>query len=34
MAWYPLVHGDKSLIEEPVFKELGKNTVRLLHKLF
>lgn len=24
MAWYPLVHGDKSLIEEPVFKELGK----------
>lgn len=24
MAWYPLGHGDKSLIEEPVFKELGK----------
>ena len=24
MAWYPLGHGDKSLIEEPVFTELGK----------
>ncbi len=24
MSWYPLGHGDKSLIEEPVFKELGK----------
>ena len=24
MAWYPLGHGDKSLIEEPVFAELGK----------
>ena len=24
MAWYPLGHGDKSLIEEPIFIELGK----------
>ena len=24
MAWYPLGHGDKSLIEEPIFAELGK----------
>ena len=24
MAWYPLGHGDKSLMEEPVFVELGK----------
>lgn len=24
MAWYPLGHGDKSLIEEPVFKKLGE----------
>ena len=24
MSWYPLGHGDKSLIEEPVFAELGK----------
>ncbi len=24
MAWYPLGHGDKSLIEESVFAELGK----------
>lgn len=24
MAWYPLGHGDKSLIHEPVFMELGK----------
>ena len=24
MAWYPLGHGDKSLIEEPVFKTLGE----------
>ncbi|MCI8889574.1 MAG: aldo/keto reductase [Hungatella sp.] len=24
MAWYPLGHGDKSLIHEPVFTELGK----------
>lgn len=24
MAWYPLGHGDKSLIQEPVFMELGK----------
>lgn len=24
MGWYPLGHGDKSLIEEPVFAELGK----------
>lgn len=25
MSWYPLGHGDKSLINEPVFAELGKN---------
>ena len=25
MSWYPLGHGDKSLIQEPVFAELGKN---------
>ena len=24
MAWYPLGHGDRSLIEEPVFEKLGK----------
>lgn len=24
MSWYPLGHGDKSLMEEPVFTELGK----------
>lgn len=24
MAWYPLGHGDKSLVNEPVFTELGK----------
>ena len=24
MAWYPLGHGDQSLMEEPVFAELGK----------
>ena len=24
MSWYPLGHGDKSLIEEPVFAALGK----------
>ena len=24
MAWYPLGHGDKNLINEPVFTELGK----------
>ncbi len=24
MSWYPLGHGDKSLIEEPVFAKLGK----------
>lgn len=23
-AWYPLGHGDKSLLEEPIFKEIGK----------
>ena len=24
MAWYPLGHGDKKLIQEPIFTELGK----------
>ena len=24
MAWYPLGHGDKNLIEEPLFAELGQ----------
>ena len=24
MSWYPLGHGDKSLIQEPVFAEMGK----------
>ena len=24
MSWYPLGHGDKALIEEPIFSELGK----------
>ena len=24
MSWYPLGHGDKSLIEEPVFAKLGQ----------
>ncbi len=24
MSWYPLGHGDKSLIEEPVFEKLGR----------
>ena len=26
-AWYPLGHGDKALIEEPLFAELGKRCV-------
>lgn len=24
MAWYPLGHGDKALVGEPVFEKLGK----------
>lgn len=24
MSWYPLGHGDKSLIEEPIFKQIGE----------
>ena len=24
MSWYPLGHGDRSLIDEPIFKELGE----------
>ncbi|MBQ7501895.1 aldo/keto reductase [bacterium] len=24
MSWYPLGHGDKSLLEEPIFKKLGE----------
>ena len=24
MAWYPLGHGDKNLVSEPVFTDLGK----------
>lgn len=24
MSWYPLGHGDKSLMQEPVFAELGE----------
>ena len=24
MSWYPLGHGDKALLEEPIFKELGR----------
>jgi len=24
MSWYPLGHGDKSLLEESIFKELGE----------
>ena len=24
MSWYPLGHGDRSLIEEPIFKQLGE----------
>lgn len=24
MSWYPLGHGDKSLIEEPIFVKLGE----------
>ena len=23
MSWYPLGHGDRALIEEPIFKKLG-----------
>lgn len=34
MAWYPLGHGDKSLIEEPIFNELankyGKSNVQII----
>ena len=26
MAWYPLGHGDKTLLEQPVFTELGKKS--------
>ena len=33
MTWYPLGHGDKSLIEEPIFTELankyGKSNVQI-----
>ena len=28
MSWYPLGHGDRSLIEEPVFKRSVKSTAR------
>lgn len=28
MSWYPLGHGDKSLIEESIFKELGEKYVK------
>ena len=28
MSWYPLGHGDKSLINEPVFAELGKKYLK------
>ena len=28
MAWYPLGHGDKALIQEPIFAKLGENTAR------
>ena len=24
MSWYPLGHGDRSLLEEPVFRQLGE----------
>ena len=34
MAWYPLGHGDKALIEEPVFRELaakyGKSSAQII----
>ena len=34
MAWYPLGHGDKSLIQEPVFAELaskyGKTSAQII----
>ena len=34
MAWYPLGHGDKSLIQEPVFTELaekyGKSNAQII----
>lgn len=34
MAWYPLGHGDKALIEEPVFTELaakyGKSNAQII----
>lgn len=33
MAWYPLGHGDKNLIEEPLFSQLEKNTEKPTHRL-
>ena len=32
-AWYPLGHGDKALLEEPLFTELGKNMESLTLRL-
>lgn len=36
MCWYPLGHGDKSLMEEPIFKELankyGKSSAQIILK--
>ena len=33
-AWYPLGHGDKALLQEPLFAWLGKSTVRSLLRSF
>ena len=29
-AWYPLGHGDKALLEEPLFQELGKSSAQII----
>ena len=34
MSWYPLGHGDKSLINEDIFEKLGKNMGNLLRRSF
>lgn len=33
-AWYPLGHGDKELLEEPLWKSLGKSIARVRHRSF
>ncbi|MDE6621817.1 MAG: hypothetical protein K2K74_15285 [Lachnospiraceae bacterium] len=34
MAWYPLGHGDKALMEEPVFASLAIDAAVFLFRLY